>query len=675
MSRRTGTRPLLLLAAWCAAASQAPAAELPAAPRAFVAKHCAGCHGAETKKAGLDLQALSPDLAKPEVFARWLKVHDRLESGEMPPATRKRPPAAELRPMLAWLKASLTAAEGAHERMGSFETGSTVGLFRHEDESVSHYFMGHVTVHPGRYRVRTSLWAFGWDKGKVLPARLGAAGRLSVVQLTGDGRGGQHPSYTLGYYAAPSLKPAEHELTVWLNRNELVGFNPASLAPVANYNRPGRALAFTGPGVAVDWLDVEGPLHDVWPPRSHRLLFGDLPLREFKAKDHPGVRPPPRPPFRRLGVGKNRPDPVAGVWTVHSDKPLEDADRLLAAFLPRAFRRPVEAEVRKAYVAKVAERLKAGDCFEAALRWAYRAALCSPDFLFHAEPADRLDGHALACRLCYFLWNSPPDEALSRLAAAGKLTDARVLREQTERLLRDAKSRRFVEDFLGQWLKLRQIAANDADRKLYPEFSPYLQDSMVAETHAYFRELLEKDLDAGHLVRSDFVMVNEKLATHYGIPGVSGPEIRRVALPRDCPRGGFLTQASVLKIAANGTTTSPVTRGAFVLDRLLGQPPEPPPADVPAVEPDVRGATTTRELLAKHRTDRDVRALQALLAADRGRLLRNLAGQLAVYAAGRGLAFRDRDALAAVVARTEKQGGGVRTLVHELVQSKLFQTR
>src|SRR6185369_7912023 len=135
--------------------------------------------------------------------------------------------------------------------------------------------------------------------------------------------------------------------------------------------------------------------------------------------------------------------------------------------------------------------------------------------------------------------------------------------EQVERMLKDPKSQRFIDDFLGQWLKLRQIAANDPDKKLYPEFSPYLQDSMVAETRAYFRELLEKNLDAGYLVRSDFVMVNEKLAALYGIPGVSGSQIRRVAIPADCPRGGFLTQAAVLKVTANGTTTSPVPRGAF----------------------------------------------------------------------------------------------------------------
>src|SRR5207253_10277510 len=130
-----------------------------------------------------------------------------------------------------------------------------------------------------------------------------------------------------------------------------------------------------------------------------------------------------------------------------------------------------------------------------------------------------------------FFWNSLPDEALSNLATSGKLRTPAVLRGEVERLLKDAKTQRFIEDFVGQWLKLRQIAATDPDRKLYPEFSSYLQDCMVAETRAYFRELLDKDLDAGHLVKSDFAMLNEKLAVHYGIPGVTGSQIRRVSLP------------------------------------------------------------------------------------------------------------------------------------------------
>ena len=853
----------------------ASAAEKNSAP--FFEKHCFECHDRETHEGGLDLAALKLDLSNADNFARWVKVHDRIESGEMPPKMSQRPPAAETAAITKQLQQSLIAAErtrldaagrtgvrrltraeyentvrdlfdlpgialqsslpadgsahgfdknsdaldishvnlakyveaadhaldlaiatqpkpptsvnqrislatqyivqvillngdavllkdkkpdpnfppageqghidhGAHNRMKSFSETSAVGVFRHEDESFNPYFQEFATLYPGRYRIRASFWSFGWDKGQVLPSRGTEAARLSAVQLTENGRGGGHPSYVLGYYDAPSLTPKVHEFVTWLNFKETLGFNAASLAPVHNYNRKGRAMAFTGPGLSCDWLEVEGPLHDVWPPQGHRALFGELPIVEFKPADQPGIRPPQRKPVRQEILGaKNKVDLVSGVWTVKCEQPLVDADRLLAAFLPKAFRRPVEAEVRQAYVAKVDERLKAGDCFESAMRWAYRAVLCSPDFLYLVEPAGQLDDHALACRLSYFFWNSMPDEGLSKLAESGKLHTSDVLRAEVDRLLKDPKSQRFVEDFLGQWLRLRQIAANDPDRKLYPEFNPYLQDSMVAETRAYFRELIEQNLDASHIVRSDFAMLNEKLATHYGVPDVVGPAIRRVKLPADCPRGGFLTQASILKITANGTTTSPVPRGAFVMARLLGQPPDPPPANVAAVEPDVRGATTIREQLDKHRnntacagchakmdppgfalesfdvigglrtryrsigdgepaprgaidpfigisfklgppvdpsgtlpderTFKGILEFQSLLAADSGRLLKNLAQQFAIYGTGRDITFSDREQISAIVDRTQKNGSGIRTLIHELTQSSLFQTR
>jgi copper chaperone CopZ len=701
-----------------------------AEPTAFLKSHCYDCHSGESPPAGLNLKTLGRDFEHPEIAKRWMRVHDRIASGEMPPREADKPTDSERAAAVKSLSQALIAADlatskdvpklrrltraeyentirdlfnmpgialagnlpadgsahgfdkhpdaldishvnvakyleaadhildyaiatrpqpptihrrrislvnrggfvahvvlngdgvllkngqadpefppaaeqnhfdhGAHERWGSFRNGSTVGLFRHEDESFNPYLIEHVTIYPARYRVQTSMWSFGWDKGKVLPGRGTEAGRLSVVQLTGDGRGGQHPSYVLGYFDAPAKKPLEHELVVWLNRNELIGFNTASLAPVANYYKKKRAMEFTGPGIAVDWIEVEGPLYETWPPQSHKLLFGNMALAEFTAAEHPETRRPIRKRYRQLGAGQNRPDPVQGTWSVQSETPLEDAGKLLASFLPKLFRRPVSVLVRKQYVSIVDQRLKAGDCFEVAMRAAYRNALVAPDFLYHIEP-NKLDDHAVACRLSYLLWNSGPDHKLTQHATSGKLRDPKVLHAEIERHLQDPRSDRFVEDFLGQWLRLRQIAANDPDKKLYPEFSSYLQDSMIAETRAYFRELLDKDLNASNLMKSDFVMVNEKLATHYGIPNVTGSQTRRVPLPDDSLRGGFITQASILKITANGTTTSPVPRGAFVIDRLLGEPPEPPPSNVAAIEPDVRGATTIREQLAKHR--------------------------------------------------------------------------
>ena len=876
--RQRLSKLFLLSLCFCACGWILSSPAIASPPTKFFEAHCHHCHDAANKEGGLDLTALKFETADPENLARWVKIHDRIAAGEMPPKKQPRPAAAEMTAATKSLHDDLVQSErtmnaadgrtrlrrltrveyentirdlfdlpglplqidlpadgsvhgfdknsdaldlshvtlakyleaadrvldmaiatrprapkpiqqrislanphgfvahvimngdgvllknkkpdpdfppageqahldqGAHERMGSFHNGASVGLFRHEDESFSPYFNEFVAIYPGRYRLTTSLWSFQWDRGQVLPSRGTEVARLSIVQLVGDGRGGGHPSTVLGHYDAPSMNELKHEIITWLNPRETIGFNTASLAPTANYARKGRAMAFTGPGIACDYLDVEGPLHETWPPLGHRRLFGDLPIKEFIAKDNMGIRPPKRLPDRQqLFMGRNKPDPIEGIWTVTSENPLVDAGRLLEDFLPRAFRRPVSLEIRKQYVERVAARLKEGDCFEVAMRWAYRAALASPDFLYHVEPAGKLDDHALASRLSYFLWNSMPDEKLTALAASGKLREPGVLKTEVDRLLTDPKSKRFVEDFLGQWLKLRLIAANDPDRKLYPEFSKYLQDSMVAEPVAYFRELLDKNLTADYLVKSDFVMVNAKLASHYGIPGVEGSQIHRVQLPPGTPRGGFLTQAAILKVTANGTTTSPVPRGAFVLDRLLGQPPAPPPPNIPAVEPDVRGATTIREQLDKHRNNTacaschakmdppgfaleefdvigghraryrslgtgdpaprgsidpfigisfklgpkvdssavlpDGRAFanfaefQTLLAGDRDKLSTNLAKQLAVYSTGRGVSFADRDEIATVIAAANKNGAGIRTLLHELVQSSLFRTR
>jgi mono/diheme cytochrome c family protein len=877
----------VLVCAWaCAWMLFASSSPVLAGPRQFLEQHCFQCHDTDTREGGLDLTGLAFDTASAESFATWVKVHDRIAAGEMPPKEEPRPPEAERTAVTRELAAVLVDAErrrlgseprtairrltrveyentvrdlfgmpgiavkeflppdgsahgfdknadaldishvnmtaymtaadhvldaaiavqptapavqkqrmslagrvnaaaegsligscvllqdkrpdpryavpgvfqhnglGAHDRL-LFPHAGTVGVLR-QGEDFSPYIAQFVAIYPAKYRIRTSLWAFTWDKGEVKPARGTEVARLYTVHLTGDGGGTSHPSDLIGYFDAPSIGEQVHEITTWFNFNDLIGFGTETLLAQPNViHAPGGPMGMTAPGIACDYVEVEGPLYESWPPPSHVRMFGDLPLVEFKAADHPGVQPPDRVRPRRIAdhAADNKPDPVKGVWTVKSDRPLEDADRLLADFLPRAFRRPVADTVRQEYVAQVAARLEAGDCFESAMRWAYRLALCSPDFLYHVEQPEqspgRIDDHALARRLSYFLWNSLPDERLRDLAAAGKLHEPRILTEEVERMLADERSRRFVEDFLGQWLKLRTIGMNDVDAGLYPEFQKYLQDSMVEETRAYFRELIDRDLDATHLVKSDFAMLNGRLALHYGIDGVDGSKIRRVSLPPESPRGAFLTQASLLKITANGTVTSPVLRGAFVMERLFGRPPEPPPPGVPGVEPDVRGATTIREQLALHRDNqacagchanfdppgfalesfdviggertryravrdgegepaprstafeklgvnggfkigpavdpsgelldgrsfKDVREFQNLIAEDPNLLLENMARQFLVYSTSRDVAFVDRDAVGQIVARTAAKGGGVRTLIHEIISSDLFQNR
>ncbi len=277
-----------------------------------------------------------------------------------------------------------------HYRMGLFTDGASVGMFRPEDENYHPSFVDFTAIYPGRYRLRASLWSFQWDHGKVLPPRGTEAVRLSVIQLQNHGMGGRHPNFMLTYFDAPPLNAQEHELVTWLNPMDTIGFNAASLAPGVNFSVPKRVMGVTAPGIACDWLDCEGPIHDVWPPMSHTRLFGDLPLVEFNPKQNPDVRPPLRKPVIQDSIpAHNKPDPVAGLWTVQSQQPLVDVRQLLRQFLPQAFRRPIDDDVCEQYVAMAAGRLAAGDCFETAMRSAYRAALCSPGFLYHAEPAVR----------------------------------------------------------------------------------------------------------------------------------------------------------------------------------------------------------------------------------------------------------------------------------------------
>lgn len=520
-------------------------------------------------------------------------------------------------------------------------------------------------------------------------------------------------------------QPVVHEMEVWLQAGENIRPDASRfLRPRPGDMRNPWATPAGQPGVSFRWMEAEGPLYNQWPVAGHKLLFGDLALKPSE---------------------KNR----AEVVTANSQT---DAPRLLRGFLQRAYRRPVTDDDVSRFMPVISKAIEAGYTFPDAMIAGYTAVLCSPGFLYLEEKPGTLDAYALASRLSYFLWNSPPDDELRALASNGQLRDTKVLWRQTERLLNDQRSRRFVDAFLDYWLDLRRIAANDADTLLYPDYQldDLLLDSSLEETQEFFAELLRRDLGAKNIVDSDFAMINERLATHYGIPAdVNGVAIRRVALAPDSPRGGLLTQASVLKVTANGTTTSPVLRGAWIMERILGQPSPPPPPGVGAVEPDIRGATTIREQLAKHASDascaschrnidpagfalesfdvmggwrdnyrslgtetsdksqrvpgvghngsvftfyqgpvvdssgqlpdgrafKNVRELKQLLAKNDVQLARNLAKQLLIYSTGTPLRFADRDMMDAILKRAKPKNYGVRTLVHEIVQSQLFRTK
>ncbi|HLF92605.1 MAG TPA: DUF1592 domain-containing protein, partial [Planctomycetota bacterium] len=397
----------------------------------------------------------------------------------------------------------------------------------------------------GTYRVRIHAKGIQSDRPVTLSVHAGDV----IVR--------RRPLHLVGHFDLPADRMTVVEFTDRFGKYDTFHPKPYGTAGSGKHDHRGA-------GIVVGEIEVEGPL-EPWPPPSREALLGGT-------------------------------DPVRGT--------LEDARRILDRLLPRAFRRTPAPGAADPYLALVKTALGAGRSFRDALRIGIKGVLVSPEFLFRKEPAGAggtVDDFALATRLSYFLWSSMPDGPLLETAARGELRTPAGLRAHTERLLSDPKAAAFTRNFTGQWLQLRDIDFTEPDRKLYPEFDELLRASMVSETEAYFAEILRGDRSLVEFVDSDWAMLNARLAAHYGIPGVEGQQIRRVALPKDSPRGGVLTQGAVLKVTANGTNTSPVIRGVWVLDRILGQPAPPPPAGVPAVEPDIRGTTTLREQLAKHR--------------------------------------------------------------------------
>jgi mono/diheme cytochrome c family protein len=465
-------------------------------------------------------------------------------------------------------------------------------------------------IYAGTYRLRLSVWGFRWANGKPNPC---GAPQAAVLRAHEEGKQ-QEGGRLLSAFTAPSMESKEGEIVTWLDAHESIVFDPVSvpwnglrIGQVA-----GRAAKHVGPGVALDWFEIEGPINPVWPPASHTRLFGDLPIKPWAGGD---ALPPHREKIRSQGgylpsvyFDLTPAEREPKLETVSSAQAVEDARKLLSDFLPHAFRRDVTASEIEPYLKLLQTRLDAKDCFEDAMRRVYIAILTSPEFLFLPAPADDT---ALATRLAYWLWNGPPDDALLAVARDRSLHRPEIIRNQIDRLLADARSERFYQDFARQWLELGRLDETNPDPLLYPEYRFLLGQGVANETLSFVRELITKDLPARSLVKPGFAMLTQRLAEHYGIAGVTGVEVRKVALPAESLRGGLLGQASIHKLTANGTTTSPVKRGVWVSDRLLDSPAPPPPPGISAVDPDTRGTTTIREQLNKHRTDPNCAACHA----------------------------------------------------------------
>jgi Protein of unknown function (DUF1592)/Protein of unknown function (DUF1588)/Protein of unknown function (DUF1587)/Protein of unknown function (DUF1585)/Protein of unknown function (DUF1595)/Planctomycete cytochrome C len=425
------------------------------------------------------------------------------------------------------------------------------------------------------------------------------------IRITAQARnnGGKPMPIAIGVHSRSTSKPDAPELSEWrdlsetemrtvtmeveLQREEHINiFGPTLVNRdyVLPLGRKGER--WTKHAILIQKVEIEGPLKadgalDEAPTQAYRELFDSLPRRSLAE-------------ITGVPVNKGEPNPSFPV----SSQPKVDAERLIRRFLPKAFRRPVSEETAAPYVARVLTALDGGVHFHQAMLDGYKAILCSPHFLLHEETPGPLDAHALANRLAYFLWNGPPDETLLR----ADLTQASERRAQVERMLHHPKSARFEQSFLDQWLDLQKIDATSPDSALYPEFNPALQLSSLRETQFFFHELLHDNRSLLEGVQSDWTYLNEPLSWLYGLPEIQGHELRKVQLPSGSHRGGFLTQASILKVTADGAKTSPIIRGNWINEKILGIHPPSPPSDVAKIEPDIRGATTIREQLAKHRS-------------------------------------------------------------------------
>ena len=426
-------------------------------------------------------------------------------------------------------------------------------------------YMGYRPPYPGLYRITAEGYgyqtktpiAFGLYKGS---DKRGSSELIGNFEIK--------PGETRKIEVTKYFTPSDFFFPAGLN------LNAAPDGKIIYQMRVKGAKGYKGEGLAIKWLKIEGPLESEWPPTRTRKLLTGVPL---KKKLFRGFLPNP------------------------NKAPLEHVRDIVSRLAPMAFRRPVTEKEVETFVALAEPTLQKGQGLHQAARIPLRALFSSPQFLYHSAGPGPLNDHALATRLSYFLWKTLPDEELFQLAREKKLNQPETLATQVDRMLKDPRSNRFINDFLDGWLKLRELDATTPDEKLYPEFDDQLRQAMLAETRLFLRELIDQDLGAKNFIKSDFTFLNRRLAEHYGINGVTGTQMRRVALPTDSVRGGLMTQASILKVTANGTLTSPVKRGHFVLASLLGTPPHPPPPTIGAIEPDIRGAVTIRETLAKHR--------------------------------------------------------------------------
>jgi hypothetical protein len=631
----------------------------------LVDDYCLSCHDKDHEKGGLVLETvMTHDVSQnPEI---WEKVVRKLRARQMPPIGKERPDNAVYDAVIASLEASLDRTAAAHPNPGRTATirrltrteyknavrdllalDVDVSALLPADESS--YGFDNVTVgdlsptlldryvsaaekisrlavgRPGRspggdtFRIRADLTQEEHIDGLPIGTRGGAVVHYTFPQ---DGEYDIQIRLTRDRDEHVEGLSEPHDLEVLLDgeRVQLFTVKPPVREPgLPETEQPSHAKVDQHLRLR---LPVSAGPHDVGVtfPKKPSLLLETTrqPYQtHFNSYRHPRIQPAVYSisiigPYDAKGPGDT--PSRRRIFTSRPAGPADEdraARRILASLMRRAYRRPVTAADLDGPF-ELYRKAKADGGFDGGIEMALSALLVSPHFLFRVEqdpagvPANtpyRISDLELASRLSFFLWSSIPDDELLNTAAAGTLHQPAVLERQVRRMLADRRSESLVTNFAEQWLRLRNLDSITPDMRLFPDFDDNLRQAFRQETEQFVDSVLREDRSVLDLLRANYTFVNERLAKHYGIPHVYGTRFRRVALDEDSWRGGLLRQGSILTVTSYATRTSPVVRGKFVLDALLGTPPPPPLPDVPALKDNtVNGHLAVRERLAEHRT-------------------------------------------------------------------------
>jgi mono/diheme cytochrome c family protein len=647
-----------------------------AAPRALVNRYCLSCHSDRLKAGGLALEAVAARQVAdaPDV---WEKVLRKIRARQMPPIGLPRPDEAGYQAFIAALETSLDRAAAAKPNPGRTATlrrltrteyqnavrdllavdvdvasllpadessygfdNVTVGdlsptlLDRYVSaaEKISRLAVGRPSRSPGGETVRIPADLTQEEHLDGLP--LGTRGG-AVIQYTFPLNGEYEIQIRLTRDRDEHVEGLNepHQLELLLDRARVQLFTvtpPQRVEGIAEEAQPTHA--------SVD-KDLRARVSVDAGPHALGVAFLKNPSAlletarqpyqaRFNSYRHPRVQPAVYSisvvgPYAATGPGET--PSRRRIFATRPANPGDEeraAKRILSALMRKAYRRPVTAADLQGPL-DLYRKARADDGFEAGIEMALSAVLVSPEFLFRVEldppgiapsTAYRISDLDLASRLSFFLWSSVPDEALLDAAIAGRLHQPAVLEKEVRRMLADPRASALVTNFASQWLHLRNLASITPDMRLFPDFDDNLRQAFRQETELFVESILTEDRSALDLLLADYTFVNERLAKHYGIPHVYGSRFRRVPLDGDSRRGGLLRQASILTVTSYATRTSPVIRGKWVLENILGVPPPPPLPDVPALKDNtVDGNLSVRKRLAEHRTNATCAACHNLM--------------------------------------------------------------